>query len=116
MSDDETRPIESEAPTPPPTPPQGPSPTSPANGGTAAQPAYATPVPPGYYPAYAQERPRFADQVLGMRAVVAVAVACLLIGGLTGFILGRASAYNRDGFQRGPMMFPYGAIHRQGVP
>ena len=52
------------------------------------------PLPPGY-PAYAapsaQPRPRFADQVLGMRAVVAVALACLIIGGLSGFILGHAA-------------------------
>jgi hypothetical protein len=73
------------------------------------------PVPPGYYRAYAQERPRFVDQVLGMRAVIAVALACLVIGGLSGFILGRASAYRND-FRQGPMMFPYGEFHRQALP
>src|SRR3954453_17786780 len=97
MSDDETRPIEPEAPAPP---PQGaqeaqqaqeaqPQPSPPTY--AAQQPAYAMPLPAGY-PAYAaQQRPRFADQVLGMRAVVAVALACLVIGGLSGWILGHAA-------------------------
>jgi len=59
------------------------------------------PLPAGY-PAYAaQQRPRFADQVMGMRAVVAVALACLIVGGLTGFILGHATGSD-DGFGRGP--------------
>jgi hypothetical protein len=81
MSDDETRPTDPEAPAPPaaPAPP-------------TAQPAYAAP-----YPTYAA-RPRFADQVLGMRAVVAVAIACLLIGGLSGAVLGRASGGHGDRF------------------
>ena len=103
MSDDQTRPIDPEAPTPPPQPP----PEAPQ------QPAYAMPLPPGY-PAYGaplQQRPRFADQVLGMRAVVAVALACLIIGGLSGWILGHAAGRD-DGrgpgfFQRGP--FPDGS-------
>ena len=103
MSDDQTRPIDPEAPTPPPQPP----PEAPQ------QPAYAMPLPPGY-PAYGappQQRPRFADQVLGMRAVVAVALACLIIGGLSGWILGHAAGTD-DGrgpglFQRGP--FPDGS-------
>jgi hypothetical protein len=83
MSDDETRPIDPEAPAPPPTPPL-------THG--AQPPAYAMPLPAGY-PAYAvPQRPRFADQVLGMRAVVAVALACLIIGGLSGWILGHAAA------------------------
>jgi hypothetical protein len=59
-------------------------------------------VPPGY-PAYAaQQRPRFADQVMGMRAVVAVALACLIIGGLSGLVLGHAWGEHRDRFIRGP--------------
>jgi hypothetical protein len=84
MSDDQTRPIEPDAPQP-----------------SHAQPAYAMPVPAGYPPYAAQERPRFVDQVLGMRAVIAVAIACLLIGGLSGAILGRASADNGDRFGNG---------------
>jgi hypothetical protein len=75
------------------------------------------PVPPGY-PAYAaQQRPRFADQVMGMRGVVATALACLIIGGLGGWILGHAAAsdggrFGRPGFiQRGS--FPDG---RNGFP
>ena len=71
-------------------------------------PAYAMPIPAGY-PAYAaQQRPRFVDQVLGMRAVVAVALACLVIGGLSGFILGHAAAGDDSrfgGFTRGPGFF-----------
>ena len=63
------------------------------------------PLPAGY-PAYgvppAQPRPRFADQVLGMRAVVAVALACLIIGGLSGFILGHAAGSDDQRFGRSP--------------
>ncbi|HEY2877119.1 hypothetical protein [Nocardioides sp.] len=98
MSDDETRPIEPDAPVPPPITPETDEPQ-------AAAPAYAMPLPVGY-PAYgvppAQPRPRFADQVLGMRAVVAVALACLIIGGLSGFILGHASASDDQRFGRAP--------------
>jgi hypothetical protein len=108
MSDDDTRPIDPEAPAPPP-PATEASQQPPPYGATyaAGQPPYAMPVPAGY-PAYAaQQRPRFADQVMGMRAVVAVAIACLLIGGLSGAILGRASADNHEGFVRGPGDFTY---------
>jgi hypothetical protein len=94
MSDDETRPIDPEAPVPPPAAQPTAQPT--------AQPAYAMPVPAGY-PAYAaQQRPRFADQVMGMRAVVAVALACLIIGGLSGFILGHAAGSDGGRFGPGP--------------
>jgi hypothetical protein len=104
MSDDETRPTEPDAPQP-----------------DQAQPAYAMPLPAGY-PAYAaQQRPRFVDQVLGMRAVIAVAIACLLIGGLSGAILGRASADNGgrfgngpDGFSQQGGGFPGGPNHQFG--
>lgn len=88
--DDDTRPTDPDAPVPP---------------------AYAMPLPAGY-PAYAaQQRPRFADQVLGMRAVVAVALACLIIGGLSGFILGHAAGSDDrrfggfDGGNGGPGFF-----------
>jgi uncharacterized membrane protein len=98
MSDDETRPIEPEAPAAPPAARPQEAAAQPAY----AQPAYAMPLPAGY-PAYAaQQRPRFVDQVLGMRAVIAVAIACLLIGGLSGAILGRASAENGDRFGNSP--------------
>ncbi len=73
----------------------------------AAPPGYAVPVPPTGYAGYAVPRPRFADQVMGMRGVIAVALACLIIGGLSGFILGHAAA--RDGrFGRGPIVFQRG--------
>jgi hypothetical protein len=114
MSDDDTRPIgPDEPPLPPPEPPLEQPADHPTGQPSYAMPVPSGPVPSGYYPAYAQQRPRFADQVLGMRAVIAVAVACLLIGGLSGFILGRASASGEGGFERGPMMSPYGGAQPQ---
>ncbi|MBO0847649.1 MAG: hypothetical protein J2P22_19795 [Nocardioides sp.] len=114
MTDDQTHPInpDPEAPPPPdvsptdqPTGPPSAPPGFPAYGGTAPPP-YAMPLRAGAYPGYAvPERPRFVDQVLGIRAVIAVALACLLIGGLSGWILGRASANGVDGFGRGPGVF-----------
>ena len=76
MSDDQTRPLDPDAPAPPPA---------------------------------AHQRPRFADQVMGMRAVVATAIACLIVGGLGGFALGRATGDDR-GFGRGPHMFQRGML------
>ena len=110
MSDDETRPIGPEAPTPAPAAAAhdapAPPPEASAPQDAPAQPAYAMPVPAyAGYPAYApaQQRPRFADQVLGMRAVVATALACLIVGGLSGFVLGHATAGGNDGrFGNGP--------------
>jgi hypothetical protein len=52
-----------------------------------------------------QQRPRFADQVMGMRAVVATALACLIVGGLGGFALGRATGNGDNRMLRGPGMF-----------
>jgi hypothetical protein len=116
MSDDETRPIEPGAPTPPPTAPTvgAPAPQESAAPPTQAQPAYAMPVPAGY-PAYAAppERPRFADQVMGMRAVVATALACLIVGGLSGFVLGHAAGSDDGGFGRGPGGF--GSFQQRGT-
>ena len=101
MSDDQTRPIEPEAPAPQVESQQA-QPSPPTYAGQ--QPAYAMPLPAGY-PAYAgQQRPRFADQVLGMRAVVAVALACLIIGGLSGWILGH-TAVSDGGRFGGPGAF-----------
>ena len=118
MSDDETRPIEPEAPAPTPqvesqeAPASQPQPSTPTY--AAGQPAYAmpqaAPLPAGY-PAYAgQQRPRFVDQVLGMRAVVAVALACLIIGGLSGWILGHAAG--TDGGRFGG---PGGFVQQRGT-
>lgn len=119
MSEDQTRPIEPEAPAPPPAPqPAAPQAVQQAAQqasvpgdvpGQAQQPAYAMPLPAGY-PAYAAAmatppRPRFADQVMGMRAVVATAIACLIVGGLGGFALGHATGNDDRGFGRGPGMF-----------
>jgi hypothetical protein len=115
MSDDETRPIEPDAPVPPQAPAQTPGSQAPESQApdpaNQPAPAYAMAVPPGY-PAYAaQPRPRFADQVMGMRGVVATALACLIIGGLSGWILGHAAGSDDGRFGRGPGVF----IHR-GFP
>jgi hypothetical protein len=71
------------------------------------------PAPAGY-PAYAvpAPRPRFADQVMGMRAVVATALACLIVGGLGGFALGRATGedHGRFGGPRGGFFQPRGTF------
>jgi uncharacterized membrane protein len=113
MSDDETRPIEPDAPVPPPGP-EAPQQSEQAvqqaqQQQSMPQPAYAAPWPG--YPAYAaQQRPRFADQVLGMRAVVAVALACLIIGGLSGWILGHAAASDNGRFGRGPGFLQRGSF------
>jgi hypothetical protein len=61
---------------------------------------------PGMVPQMSpQQRPRFADQVMGMRAVVATALACLIVGGLGGFALGRATGNGDNRMLRGPGMF-----------
>lgn len=134
MSDDQTRPTEPDAPVPPPGP-GAPQPSAQPSAEAPAQtsqqstqqptqqppPAYAMPLPAGY-PAYAApQRPRFADQVLGMRAVVAVAIACLVIGGLSGWILGHAAAGDDGRWGRGPGSFwrgpvPDGQTGRPGGP
>jgi hypothetical protein len=96
MSDEETGPVEPEAPAPPPE--QG-------------RPAYAMPVPAGSPEVTAASpRPRFADQVMGMRAVVATAVACLIVGGLGGFALGHADRDDGGRFGHGP-----GFFHQRGA-
>jgi hypothetical protein len=75
--------------------------------------AAVAPAPPGQPVYAAQERPRFADQVMGMRAVVAVALACLVIGGLSGYILGHAAG--SDGrFGPGPGFFQERRAFPQG--
>jgi hypothetical protein len=68
------------------------------------------PLPAGYAAYAPQQRPRFADQVLGMRAVVAVAIACLIIGGLSGWILGHAAASDNGRFGRGPGFLQRGSF------
>ena len=60
-----------------------------------ASPTYAAPVHESFF-----------DQVLGMRAVIAVALAALIIGGLSGFILGEHTRGGEDRF--GPGGFPGG--------
>jgi hypothetical protein len=68
---------------------------------------YAAPAVPAYasQPSYAP-RPRFADQVVGMRAVIAVALACLVLGGAGGAILGAATNGGDNGGFGGRGGFP----------
>jgi hypothetical protein len=86
--------------------PAAPVPAQPA--ATAAEPGgptYAAPVAP--------TKERFLDRLLDMRAVIAVALAALIIGGLSGFILGEHTGGDDHGFGRGgPDGFPGG----QGFP
>jgi hypothetical protein len=120
MSDDETRPNEpaSQSPSQADAAPQ---PEPHAAPPYAGQPAYPMPLPAGFI-GYGQtppaERPRFADQVLGMRSVVVVAVACLIIGGLSGFILGNAADHGDDRFGPGPGFVQRGPFSdgRNGFP
>jgi hypothetical protein len=100
MSDDQTRTLDPDAPAPAST---SSAPASPY----APDAAYAAPPPP----------PRFVDRVLGVRAVVAVALAALIIGGLSGFVLGERTDGGDDGFGRGgPGGFPGGQGFRGGPP
>jgi hypothetical protein len=69
-----------------------------------ARPAYAAP-----------ERQSFFDRVVEMRAVIAVALAALIIGGLSGFILGEHTNggdqhFGPGGFRGGPQ----GGFPQQG--
>lgn len=80
-----------------------------------ASAAAGAPMPPSasgeWQQAYAgqplpQQRPHFADQVMGMRSVVATALLCVLVGGLGGFALGHAGRGDDDRMMmRGPGMF-----------
>jgi hypothetical protein len=71
---------------------------------TEPDPPAAPPYPPPPLPAYAtydqrayQPRPRFWDRVLGMRGVIAVALASVVLGGVGGTVLG-ATAHGGDHF------------------
>ena len=77
---------------------------------TPESPASRPVLPPDVAPASAASaQPRFIDRVLDMRAVIAVALAALIIGGLSGFILGEHTGGNDDRFGRGgPGRFPGG--------
>jgi hypothetical protein len=89
---------------------------------TPAQPASPTAATHDpAHPAYAaMHQPRFVDRVLGMRAVIAVALAALIIGGLSGFLLGEHTNGGDDRFGHGgPGGFPGGQGFRggpQGTP
>jgi hypothetical protein len=75
----------------------------------------AAPVPPPRDATYAApERPRFVDHVLGMRGVVAVALACLVLGGVSGFVLGHATGSDGGRFGRGPAFFDQRGAFPQG--
>jgi hypothetical protein len=93
-------------------------------GPQAPAPAPGQPPPATYdpaHPAYAAlHQPRFLDRVLGMRAVIAVALAALIIGGLSGFLLGEHTGGGDDRFGHGgPGGLPGGQGFRggpQGAP
>jgi hypothetical protein len=85
------------------------------------------PVPPPAQPAYAAPAPRFRDQMMNMRGVIAVALAMLIIGGLSGFVLGERTndgdgrfgpgpAGFHGGFQGGQRVFPGGPMRMPGQP
>jgi hypothetical protein len=98
MSDDQTRTLDPDASVPPAQP-----------AAYAPDPAYAGPP--------AAPLPRFVDRVLGMRAVIAVALAALIIGGLSGFVLGERTNGGNDRFGHGgPGGFPGGQGFRGGPP
>jgi hypothetical protein len=86
--------------------------------GQPVGPPYAAPYGvPQYagYPAYLgypppPQRPKLSDQVLGMRAVIAVALAALVIGGLGGALLGALTSGNDDTSFGGPSGFPQGGF------
>ncbi len=60
-------------------------------------------------PSYAAAPPtRFVDRVLGMRAVLAVALAGVVIGGLGGVVLGATTNGSDGGSRGGPGGFPGG--------
>jgi hypothetical protein len=101
MSDEQTRPTGPDAPIPPP--------SAPAYGGTTTL----DPSLPTYVAPPLQARPRFVDQVLGMRAVVAVALASLIVGGLSGFVLGHATGGDGGRFGGRPGGFPN--VQQQGT-
>jgi hypothetical protein len=67
-----------------------------------AAPPYAPPPVPSYagldQPPTYQPRPRFWDRVLGMRGVIAVALACVVLGGVGGAFLGARTDGGDDGF------------------
>jgi hypothetical protein len=91
---DHTSTLDPEAPAPPPAQPVRQAPA----GHDPGAPSYAAPP-----------QPRFVDRVLGMRAVIAVALAALIIGGLSGFLLGEHTTSGDDRFGRGgPGGFPGG--------
>jgi hypothetical protein len=105
MSDpDQTSTLAEEAPVPPPVQPAPPS-------AGPGQPGYAAPAP------------RFFDQVLRMRGVIAVALAMLIIGGLGGFVIGERTnggdgrfGHGPGGFHGGQRVFPGGPQGAPGQP
>src|SRR5262245_5744008 len=107
MSDTQPTAAQPEPPAPPP-----PSPTGPPGPPPAWTPA--SPAPP---------RPRLRDRVFGLRSLIAVGVAGVILGGLAGFAIhaatdddrrdGRMGRFGpgfgpRGGFGQGPGRFPDG--------
>jgi hypothetical protein len=83
------------------------------------EPQAQPPVEPPVEPAPASEKTTWRDRVLGMRGVVAVALASLVVGGLGGLTLSRVVDDGHDewrggwhnGGPHGPMMG-----HQNGAP
>jgi hypothetical protein len=120
MSDQDTAPQhpvqpDPDAPTPPPVSPYATQVADrpPYDGSYGQQ--HAQPYPQPYDQSGAPVRPRLRDIVLGLRGVIAVAIASLIVGGLGGWALGASTTNNgndRGGF--GPGQFQRGNLpHRQ---
>ena len=82
-------------------------------------PADPTPAPSPASPAATPEKTRLRDRALGFRAVLAVALAALILGGLGGAAIGvvssggdeqRGPGGGRHGFQPGPGQGPGGGL------
>jgi hypothetical protein len=74
------------------------------------------PPHPAARPTYdVRQQQHFVDRVLDLRAVIAVALAALVIGGLSGFLLGERTGGGDDRFgPGGPGGFPGGQSFRGG--
>jgi hypothetical protein len=96
-------------------------PTSTIDPEAPTPPAYAPPPVPAYLAEQqgvpVPARPSFRDRVVGMRAVIAVALASLVLGGAGGAVLGASTNGGNDGFGgHGPGGFPGGFQQRGTFP
>jgi hypothetical protein len=95
-------------------------PSTPEPEAAPTAPPYAPPPVPAYaaydQPPDRQSRPRFWDRVVGMRGVIAVALACVVLGGVGGTVLGATTNGGDDRFggHGGPGAFPGGGPGQPG--